>query len=248
MNNGNEPSGASGSLLLYGMRYSVYLRIARVVLAEKGLSYQHIEVNPVLPNMPQEYLELHPFRRVPTLVHDSFVLYETGAITRYVDEQFAGPSLQPTESRHRARMAQIISIVDCYGYTPMVRQVHFNRVFGPRIGQPVNEAQVTAGIKGSELALDAFEAIASTDGPLAGGEIWSLADFHLAPMMAYFTAAPEGGEALRRHPKLTAWWNAVCQRPALRDTDPGLPDGLASFINPCTGRTSASERPLPGLP
>jgi glutathione S-transferase len=221
-----------GSLVLYGMRYSVYLRIVRVVLTEKGLSYRHVEVNPFLPNMPQEYLKLHPFRRVPTLMHDDFVLYETAAITRYIDEQFTGPNLQPTEPRHRARMAQVISIVDCYGYGPMVRQVHSNRVFGPRIGQPVDEAQVTAGIKGSQLTLNALEAIASTDGPIAGGAVWSLADFHLAPMMAYFTAAPEGVEALARHPKLSAWWDTVCQRPALRETDPGLPDGLASFVNP----------------
>jgi glutathione S-transferase len=179
MNIGNEPSGGADSLVLYGLRYSVYLRIARVVLAERSLSYRHVEVNPFLPSMPPEYLKLHPFRRVPTLVHDEFVLYETGAITRYIDEQFTGPCLQPTEPRHRARMAQVISIIDCYGYGPMVRQVHFNRVFGPRIGQPVDEAQVAAGVEGSELALDALETIAAADGPIAGGPIWSLADFHL---------------------------------------------------------------------
>jgi glutathione S-transferase len=215
--------------MLYGMRYSVYVRIARVVLAEKGLSYRHIEVNPFLPNMPQGYLRLHPFRRVPTLVHNDFALYETGAITRYIDEQFEGPSLQPIEPHYRARMAQIISIIDCYGYHPMVRQLHSNRIFLPRIGRPVDEAQVTMGVKGSELALGALESISAADGPLAGGQIWSLADFHLAPMMAYFTAAPEGGQLLARHPKLSAWWDRMRRRPALCDTDPGPPAGLGSF-------------------
>jgi glutathione S-transferase len=97
------------SLVLHGYRYSVYLRIARVVLAEKGAAYRQVEVNPFAADMPNEYLNLHPFRRVPTLVHDDFVLYETEAITRYIDEALPGPALQPTESRQRARMAQIIS-------------------------------------------------------------------------------------------------------------------------------------------
>ena len=34
---------------------------------------------------------------MPTLVHDNFQIYETGAITRYVDEAFPGPSLQEGE-------------------------------------------------------------------------------------------------------------------------------------------------------
>src|SRR6266478_5495835 len=71
-------------------------------------------------DMPKR--DLHPFRRVPTLVHDDFVLYETQAITRYIDEAFAGPAFQPVQPRQRARMAQVISIIDAYGYVPMVRQ------------------------------------------------------------------------------------------------------------------------------
>jgi glutathione S-transferase len=104
------------SLVLHGYRYSVYLRIARMVLAEKGVTYRQIEVNPFAAEIPKDYLDLTPFRRVPTLVHGDFVLYETEAITRYIDEALPGPALQPTEPRQRARMAQIISIIDSYGY------------------------------------------------------------------------------------------------------------------------------------
>jgi glutathione S-transferase len=111
------------ALVLHSFRYSVYVRIARIALAEKGLAYEHIEVDPFGPDVPVEYLALHPFKRVPALVDGDFVLYETEAITRYIDEAFPGPMLQPTEPRQRARMAQIISVVDSYGYVPMVRQV-----------------------------------------------------------------------------------------------------------------------------
>jgi len=90
------------SIVLHGYRYSVYLRIVGMVLVEKGVSYSRVEVNPFALDMPKQYLDLHPFRRVPTLVHDDFVLYETQAITRYIDEAFAGPAFQPVQPRQRA--------------------------------------------------------------------------------------------------------------------------------------------------
>lgn len=210
--------------MLHGYRYSVYLRIAAMVLAEKGVTCRRVEVNPFAADMPKAYLDLHPFGRVPTLVHGDFVLYETNAITRYIDEAFAGPALQPTEPRRRARMAQIISILDAYGYVPMIRQVFSLRVFGPRMGRAVDEARVRAGMESSLRVLSALESIVAPDGPLAGGAVWSLADFHLAPMAAYFTAAPEGEQAMARHAKLSAWWEDMRQRSSLRETDPGLPD------------------------
>ena len=91
-------------LVLHGYRYSVYLRIARLALAEKGLAYDRVEVNPFAADVPAAYLALHPFGRVPTLVHDDFALYETGAITRYVDRAFSGPALQPAQPRMLGRM------------------------------------------------------------------------------------------------------------------------------------------------
>jgi glutathione S-transferase len=78
--------------------------------------------------------------------------------------------------------------------------------------------------------LSALESIAALDGPIAGGAFWSLADFHLAPMMAYLTAAPEGEEAIARHPKLSAWWDVMRQRSSLGETDPGLPDQLGGEL------------------
>src|SRR6476646_1898821 len=109
-------------LVLHGYRYSVYTRIARLALAEKGVAYERVEVDPFAPDVPASYLALHPFGRVPTIVHDGFALYETGAITRYIDRGFGGPALQPDDARALARMDQIVGVVDAYGYWPMVRQ------------------------------------------------------------------------------------------------------------------------------
>lgn len=211
------------ALVLHGFRYSVYVRVARIALAEKGVAYEHVEVDPFAPDMPIEYLDLHPFRRVPTLVDGDFVLYETEAITRYIDEAFSGPMLQPTEPRPRARMAQIISIIDSYGYVSMVRQVAGERVFAPLRKRPPDEALILRGLEASRRVLSALDPIIPGDGPLAGGEVWSLADFHLAPIMVYFTMAPEGAETLAGYRKLSAWWHVMRERTSVKAVATGLP-------------------------
>jgi len=203
------------ALVLHGYRYSVYNRIARLALAEKGVGYERVEVNPFAPDVPESYRALHPFGRVPALVHDGFALYETGAITRYIDRAFPGPPLQPNEPRALGRMDQVISIVDAYGYWPMVRQVFALRVFRGRTGQPVDEAEVARGLAAAPRVLAALE-------PLVGEEL-TLADLHLGAMVAYFVLAPEGATLLRHHPKLTRWWERVSARPSFAATDPGLP-------------------------
>jgi hypothetical protein len=137
------------ALILHGFRYSVYVRIARIALAEKGLTYEQVEIDPFATDVPIEYLTLHPFKRVPVLVDGDFVLYETEAITRYIDEAFHGPTLQPAEPRQRARMAQIISIIDSYGYVPMVRQVAGGRVFARFRGRKPDEALIRTGLQRS---------------------------------------------------------------------------------------------------
>jgi glutathione S-transferase len=210
-------------LVLHGYRYSVYTRIARLALAEKGVAYDRVEVNPFAPDVPAAYLALHPFGRVPTLVHDDFALYETGAITRYVDRAFAGPALQSGPPRALARMDQIIGVVDAYGYWPLVRQVFSHRVFRPAIGQPVDEAEVGRGLAGAATVLAALEALAAPDAFLVGPTL-SPADLHLGAMIAYFAAAPEGRAMLRNYPQLAAWWMHLSQRPSFAATGPGLPN------------------------
>jgi glutathione S-transferase len=203
-------------LVLHGYHYSVYTRIARLALAEKGVAYQRVEVDPFAPDVPASYLALHPFGRVPTLVHDGFALYETGAITRYIDRAFPGPALQPREPHELARIDQVIGVVDSYGYWPMVRQVFSHRVFRVRTGHSGDEAEIRDGLAASAKVLAALEPLVADGGV-------TLADLHLGAMVAYFVQAPEGAGLVGQHPRLAAWWDRVSARPSFAATDPGLP-------------------------
>src|SRR3546814_3717657 len=115
--------------ILFGPSYSVYVRIAKIVLAEKRVDYEQVDLDVFDRNdWPADWPQRQPFGLVPAFEHDGFRLYESRAITRYVDEAFAGPRLQPETARGRARMEQVISVLDGQGYWPMVRQIFVQRV------------------------------------------------------------------------------------------------------------------------
>lgn len=210
------------TLVLHGYRYSVYVRIARLVLAEKGPSYEQVEVNPFAAEIPAEYLALHPFGRVPTLVHDGFVLYETGAITRYVDRVFPGPALQPADPKRLARMDQIVGVVDSYAYWPLVRQVFVHDVMRPHMGTEGDPQELRKGLDASARALDALETLAAAEAWLTGPDL-SLADLHLGAMVAYLAKSARGAALLAERPRLSAWWQRLNEQPSVAATDPGLP-------------------------
>ncbi|MDP6689087.1 MAG: glutathione S-transferase family protein [Alphaproteobacteria bacterium] len=207
------------TITLHGYTYSVYSRIPRMVCHEKGIAFDWREVDPFDDATPESYGELHPFRRVPVLQHDGFTLYETGAISRYLDEAFPGPSLQPADIGQRARMAQIISIVDAYVYWPLVRQVFSHRVFRPKFGDSWDEDTIAAGLETSKVVLAALESLVSEHHHIISPEV-SLADFHLATMIDYFAMADEGATMLAQYEKSSAWWANMRLRDSVTATAP----------------------------
>ncbi|TIU67935.1 MAG: glutathione S-transferase family protein, partial [Mesorhizobium sp.] len=57
--------------ILYGADYSVYVRIARLALEEKGIGYDLVPVDVFAPEgVAAWYLEHHPFGRIPAFEHD----------------------------------------------------------------------------------------------------------------------------------------------------------------------------------
>ena len=208
-------------LRLYGYRYSVYTRIARMVLVLRDLGYDAVEVNPFdLPSDPKLAL-VAPFQRVPVLDHDGFVLFETSAITRYLATRFPGPELVPEDAKAAARLEQVIAIVDAYGYRPMVRQVFSHAVFRPLIGEPVEPDQIIKGLEATAPVLRVLDGIAA-EGLVLVPNRPTLADLHLAPMIGYFIMADAGRAALDACPALAAWWQVMSRHPAYGATDPGL--------------------------
>lgn len=210
-------------VIVHGYRFSVYNQIVRMTLQHKGVICTSVEVDLFTDPVPESYLEMHPFGRVPVLSHGDFQIYETAAITRYIDEAFDGRSLVPAEVEKAARMTQVISIIDNYGYWPMVRQVASQRVFAPLYCQVSDEAVIAKGMQKSQIVLTALDKIAR-EGLVLDSQQITLADCHLAPMVGYFVQANEGEKELKTHESLGRWWNWISCQQSFLDTSPPLPD------------------------
>ena len=115
----------SSSVELFGADYSVYVRICRIALAEKGVEYTLHPVDIFADGgPPRDYLDLNPFGRIPSFRHGTFELYETDAIAAYIDEAFDGPELMPRDVKTRARARQIMRLADAEIYKHLVWGVY----------------------------------------------------------------------------------------------------------------------------
>jgi len=205
---------------LFGAKYSVYVRIARLSLAEKAVEYELVPVDIFAKEGPPPgYLDRHPFGRIPAFEHAGFALYETGAIARYIDEAFAGPPLQPADLRERARCNQLISIADNYAYPHMVWGIYVERVSKPGRGLVADEAKIAAAIPKARVCLKAISDLMG-DNPWLAGRQLTLADLYAAAMFDYFLMAPEGRDMIRQYGNLAAWWSHIAIRPSMSTTSP----------------------------
>lgn len=78
-----------------------YSHRVRIVLAEKGVTVDMIDVDP--ENKPQELSDLNPYNSLPTLVDRDLSLYESKVMMEYLDERFPHPPLLPIYPVARAQ-------------------------------------------------------------------------------------------------------------------------------------------------
>ena len=140
---------------LFGFPRSTYVQIAGLVLTHKDVPYRFLDLESEMGG--PSHLALHPFDRVPILRHGDFTLYETAAITSYVDEAFDGRKLTPEEPQKRARMNQWISAINGYYYPYMIYHVSHERNVFPQLGIPSDEKVVAHAMPKVEICLQVME-------------------------------------------------------------------------------------------
>ena len=167
---------------LYGPAYSAFARTCRMAMEEKGVDYDLEEVDIFSgANQTPEHLARHPFGKVPAFEHDDLLLYETDAITRYVNEAFDGPELDPGDAGARARVSQAIGVVSGYAYPCCIGQVFIQRAVMPMLGNESDEAAIAEAVPEVEKAIGALESLIGGNAYLAG-DSFSRADMMLIPV------------------------------------------------------------------
>lgn len=203
-------------LTVYGTPVSTYVRTVRLLLEEAGVVYDLEGVDIFNgENHSAEYLAKNPFGKVPTCEVDGELIYETTAITGYLDTVLANHKFSPSDPLLKAKMHQIMGIVDSHLYAPAIGSIVIQRLIVPSQGGKTDEEKVKEGVAPVKRALEAIELLTIGSPYLLGHEV-SIADFYLIPIFTYFSKTPEYNVTTAQTPKLRAWWNGVSQLPSVK--------------------------------
>jgi len=199
---------------LIGAGLSPFVRKVRVVMAEKGLEYEH---DPMAPfGVSEEYLRMHPQGKIPTLVHGERVIPDSSAICTYLERIAPEPRLYPEEPYELARALWLEEFADA-GFIEGAIVTFQERVLGPLfLGRPGDEARVEKAL-GETLPryFDYLERELGDADYLVGGR-FGIADIATATQLVNF--AHGGGEVdAGRWPRLAGYVERVCGRPSFRD-------------------------------
>lgn len=201
---------------VYGIPQSTYVRTVRLLLEEAGIEY---DLKPVDifngETKSPEYLAKHPFGKVPTLEVDGEILYETSAITEYLNTALANDKFTLSTPMLQARMRQIMAVIDSYFYAPAITTIVIQRLIIPSQGGQTDEDKVKNAIAPAQTALKAIESIATCDPYLLGSEI-GIADFYLIPIFVYLSKTPEFEAITAQTPKIRTWWDKVSNLPKVQ--------------------------------
>jgi glutathione S-transferase len=123
---------------LYTFPASSNSRKVRVVLLEKGLEFDRVNIDLTKREQKSpEYLKIHPFGTVPALDDEGFVVYDSTIINEYLEDEYPYPPLMPKDSEGRARARMMEDL----------RDSHFN----PAAGQLNRELRKPEGERDSKV-------------------------------------------------------------------------------------------------
>jgi glutathione S-transferase len=180
-------------LTLYDAARCPYCARARIVLAEKDVEYETVEID--LSDRPAWIYEKNATGRVPVLEEDGWLLPESSVIMEFLDERYPEPPLLPADPADRA-----LSRVLIFRHSDFTDPYYALR-------------------RGEDGAEDAFaRQLAQLDGLLAqrewlSGRDYGLADIAYVPWV--LRARDMLGVSLEPYEALAAWVDRMLERPAV---------------------------------
>lgn len=194
---------------VFGFPLSPFVRKVHVVAAEKGMEVEMVLGRPGQPS--PEFLAASPFRKIPAMQHDDFMLADSTAIVTYLDALQPEPSITPGDARQKAKAIWWEEFADTILIASGAK-VLFNRFVGPTfLGIAGEETTAEQGLKELGPILAHLEG-AVGDGWLAGGE-FSIGDVAVASTfrsLGYVGLEPDAAT----HPRTAAWYERVKARPS----------------------------------
>jgi glutathione S-transferase len=180
-------------LTLYDAARCPYCARARIVLAEKGVEYETVEVD--LTDRPAWIYEKNATGRVPVLEEGDWLLPESAVIMEYLDERYPAPALLAADAAERARARLWI-----------FRHDEFTRpYYALRRGEDGAAGRFAEQLTQLDVALG--------ERPWLGGGEYGLADIAYVPWM--LRARDSLGVSLDEYPAVEDWLARLLERPAV---------------------------------
>jgi glutathione S-transferase len=181
-------------LTLYDADRCPFCARVRIVLAEKGVEYEDVQID--LADRPAWLYEKNPLGKVPVLEEGAFVLPESPVIMEYLDERYPEPPLLPADPAERALARLWLERFD-----DAVGRDYYSARRGDEDG-PLRLAD----------RLDELDAaLAAT--PYLGGAEYGLADIAYVPWI--LRTRDVLGIELDGRDSLIAWLERLLERPAI---------------------------------
>jgi stringent starvation protein A len=180
-------------LTLYDAARCPYCARVRIVLAEKGIEYEPVEID--LTDRPAWIYEKNATGRVPVVEEDAWILPESAVIMEYLEERYPEPPLLAADPADRA-LARLW----------IFRHDEFTR---PYYALRREEDGAAARFEAELGKLDA----ALADRPWLGGREYGLADIAYVPWV--LRARDMLGVSLGEFPALSSWLDRLVARPAI---------------------------------
>ncbi len=214
-------------LTLYTAEVCPYAQRTRIVLCEKAIAHDQIEID--LENKPAWLAELTPTNRVPVIRHGDFILWESATVNEYLDASFPGIALQPLGERGRAVMRNEIRHFDNI-FLPIFYKLLFEQ---DEDTQTDLRRQVVSGFEFMERRLELIQ----SNGPYWLGAEPTLADAAMWPfferigVFEHYRGLMLPDTCVR----LSQWFAAFGARPSVQTTAHDLEYFLPRYANYASG-------------
>jgi glutathione S-transferase len=142
-------------ILLHGAAGSPFVRKVQIVLAEKGLAYEHVQTVPVtdpppglpFPGITPELRPHTPLGRIPFARISDHWLADSSVIVAYLDRLHPNPPLYPSDPWEYARALWFEEYIDSGAYPKLFGTIFVERVLAPMLfGRPTDQATVAKAL------------------------------------------------------------------------------------------------------
>lgn len=133
-------------LKLYGFDVSNYYNMIKLAMAIKGIEYEAVVT---YPNQTPEYLAICPTGKVPALATNDGVLIETNVILEYLDEVSPGTPLISGSAYERARIRELMKMIELYIELP-ARRCHTEAFWGVPVHEETKKEVKRALLNGMQ--------------------------------------------------------------------------------------------------